>query len=454
MSHHTHSSSFSKTQAPKIVIIGAGLAGLTAAYRLHQRGQDVELYEARNRVGGRVLSINLSGQVEELGGKNFNDGGEALNIHRLINELGLEVTKSRVSLALAYFNGEKLIAADLLENHKFDPETLRHQIDQLSQNACNMKDVLDGILDKDESLYQVISTRMATYEGGSIEKLAPIYTETLYHMLMGGMCAVHQENFVSVETIQGGNSLLPEALAKLLGKRVHLNNPLKSVSKNSSDQFVLNFEDKEVIADTLVLAIPCSVYENISFDDVIPFDRLQSIQNVKYGQNAKILVPCSIKPQFRTGLIGNKVVSFFDGEKGAITIYYAGHSSHFSSNTISAAYQLARPMIEEGYQEACPNFVNPIHAKDEAFIKYSSPTGYSWPNDPYVKGSYSYIACGQQEILTSITQRKDERFKSLFAPIGQLYFAGEHTSILVDVPGTMEAACESGERVARTILND
>jgi len=57
---------------------------------------------------------------------------------------------------------------------------------------------------------------------------------------LGGMCSVHQENFVDVETIQGGNSLLPEALAKALGKRVHLNKPLRSGSKNSSDQFILN----------------------------------------------------------------------------------------------------------------------------------------------------------------------------------------------------------------------
>lgn len=46
-----------------------------------------------------------------------------------------------------------------------------------------------------------------------------------------------------------------------------------------------------------------------------------------------------------------------------------------------------------------------------------------------------------------------ETFKALFAPIqGRLYFAGEHSSILLEVPGTMEAACESGERIARVIL--
>jgi len=209
-----------------------------------------------------------------------------------------------------------------------------------------------------------------------------------------------------------------------------------------------------VIADTLILAIPCSVYENINFHGIIPSDRLQLIQNIEYGQNAKILVPCSIKSQYRMGVIGNNVVSFFDGEKGAMTIYYAGHSSYFSSDTILEAYQLARPMIELGYQKACPDFIEPVYAKDVAFAKYLGPTGYSWPSDPSAKGSYSYIGCSQQEILTSTTQYKAETFKSLFAPIEQLCFAGEPPSILMDVPGTIQAACESGERIGRTILND
>jgi hypothetical protein len=52
----------------------------------------------------------------------------------------------------------------------------------------------------------------------------------------------------------------------------------------------------------------------------------------------------------------------------------------------------------------------------------------------------------------SITEEKEEKFKTAFVPIQNLYFAGEHTSISLEVPGTMEAACESGERIARAIL--
>ena len=45
-------------------------------------------------------------------------------------------------------------------------------------------------------------------------------------------------------------------------------------------------------------------------------------------------------------------------------------------------------------------------ARDESFVQYNGPVGYSWPNDPYVKGSYSYIAPGQETILTATSESK------------------------------------------------
>ncbi len=71
-----------------VAIIGAGLAGLTAAYRMQKNGVNVEVYEARKRVGGRVLTAlvkNSSGKysIAELGGQNITDGGAAANIINL-----------------------------------------------------------------------------------------------------------------------------------------------------------------------------------------------------------------------------------------------------------------------------------------------------------------------------------------------------------------------------------
>lgn len=209
-------------------------------------------------------------------------------------------------------------------------------------------------------------------------------------------------------------------------------------------------------ADIVVLAIPCSVYEKIFFEEnVIALDRLEAIKSVQYGMNAKILVPFSTIPLKRTeAVINDHIISFFDVTRNILTLYYTGETSRFSNHTILNAYSQERPMIELGFGDACSSFVPPVFAEDRAFAAYNFPVGYSWPNDPYAKGSYSYISPGQETLLTTLGEEQGEKFKALFAPIEQkLYFAGEHATILMEVPGTMEAACESGERVARQILN-
>lgn len=440
----------------KVVVIGGGIAGLTAAYRLHQEGVDVELYEARGRIGGRIFTAQVNGHMAELGGQNITDGGEAPNLNRLIDEFGLQCVSSRVYLKHSYFNGVDLIPiSELLNNKKIDPESLKKDLQQVAASSSNMKEILESILAPQDPLYKVLAVRLAAYEGGNVEKLSPLYVETLFHILMGGICSVHQDPHVDLISIEGGNALLPQKLGEELRDSLHLNMPLAKVSKGKRSTFQLTFQNgTEVEADQLVLAIPCSVYEQIAFEEgIIPPEKLEAIHNVQYGTNAKILLPFTTPPSATTGLINDELVAFFNPAQQMLTIYYTGTASSFSPNTIGDAYSLAYPMIKRGFDN-CPSFTTPLYAKDEPSLSYEGAVGYSWPNDPYAKGTYSYIASGQESLLTATTEENGETFKTLFAPIqARLYFAGEHASILFDVPGTMEAACESGERVARAILH-
>jgi len=453
---------FAENKSPKVIVIGAGIAGLTTAYRLQQKGMDVDVYEARNRVGGRIFTVTVGGNIAELGAQNITDGGDAENINQLINEFGLELTGKQMNLNSSYFNGERLFTErQLLGDKQLDPQMLRNQLDELISKSHNMKEILDGIVKENDSLYKFLAVKLAAYEGATVEKLSPHYTETLFHMFLGGLCAVHQgtgeeENYIYSASIKGGNALLPEKISKILDTRLHLNMPLTQVAKDIDNSFILTFLDgQKVKADILVLAMPCSVYDNIIFEkDIIALERLEAIKRVQYGTNAKILVPFSKTPSKKPVFINDRIVSFFDAAHSILTLYYTGESSLFSNNTILNTYGQARPMIEMGFEDACPPFITPVFAEDRAFAVYDGPVGYSWPNDPYAKGSYSYISPGQEILLTTMSEEKGETVKTLFAPIDQkLYFAGEHTSILIEVPGTLEAACESGERVARMILN-
>jgi monoamine oxidase len=82
------------------VVIGAGLAGLTAAYRIEKlTGEAVSIYEVRSRAGGRVDTLYLEdGSFEELGGKFLTDGANPIYITELIRELGLKTTSYPIDL--------------------------------------------------------------------------------------------------------------------------------------------------------------------------------------------------------------------------------------------------------------------------------------------------------------------------------------------------------------------
>src|SRR5690349_13444828 len=104
----------------KVVVIGAGLAGLTAAYRLFQHGyKNVEIYEARGRVGGRVFSVHLTGprgdSIVELGGQNIPDGGEAPTLKALAHEMGLSLLEDEIELTQAFYDAETKTIVDLLK---------------------------------------------------------------------------------------------------------------------------------------------------------------------------------------------------------------------------------------------------------------------------------------------------------------------------------------------------
>ena len=178
---------------PKVVVIGAGLAGLTSAYRLQQKGFDVEVYEARNRVGGRLFTVNLNGAPAELGGQNITDGGAPESTLALIEELGLAVSGGefvfdRVHLQTRENGQEKShdIPA-LLKEKNFDPEELKERLIGLAAGSSNMREILDQLFEKSDPVYTALAVRLQAWEGGAPERLSTTCIGTLYQQMLGGI---------------------------------------------------------------------------------------------------------------------------------------------------------------------------------------------------------------------------------------------------------------------------
>src|SRR5579871_3788987 len=134
-----------KPPKEKIAVVGAGLAGLTAAYRLQQKNLDVEVFEARPRVGGRVHTVwlkNVTGSYEpaELGGYNINDGGDAVHFLQLVKEFQLPITQSTLEVGGQYYDGyqfhsRRQVFAQLRARDK----NIFEKIDALAKTCSNMQ---------------------------------------------------------------------------------------------------------------------------------------------------------------------------------------------------------------------------------------------------------------------------------------------------------------------------
>src|SRR5262245_5059554 len=118
----------------KIIVVGAGLAGLTAAYRLYTHGADGHVYEARGRVGDRVFSVLINGNVVKLGGENIADGRHSENCLQLINEFGLDIIKYTKIFNHAVYQKNKIYPLkELVKQKNYDFDALREKINTLQK---------------------------------------------------------------------------------------------------------------------------------------------------------------------------------------------------------------------------------------------------------------------------------------------------------------------------------
>lgn len=447
------------TDNPKVVVIGAGFAGLTAAYRLQQKGMHVEVYEARHRVGGRVFSVNLLGEIAELGAQNIRDGGDAENLLALVDELQLETDGKKIPFRFPYANAQGIYDFQtLIRERRFNKETFYQELREKAKDACNMEEILLALFKPDDLLYKACTAILTAYEGACPAKLSSQCVGTLYHILLGGLCSVHPNTDAGeIErlVIRGGNGLLAERLAQALSPNVHLNEQLMEIRKNGDGVYWLTFKSgKQVAADRLILTLPCPVYRDLSIDEaVIPKERLEKIRALPSGVTSKLLVPVLPAGDGEGGGCLSEHVNLFNLMGGGVlTLYYFNTHASFAPETIGQNLQETLPLIEKLHVRR--NTDQPQMAQDASFAYYAGAVGHSWPNDPFARGSYSYIPAGQEEAYCSVIEIENERVKSLFAPIDRtLFFAGEHTCVHLEICGTMEAAVESGERTARLLLN-
>jgi monoamine oxidase len=457
-------------EAPRVVIVGAGVAGLVCAYRLQQNGIPARVIEASTRVGGRMFSLRNffpDSQVAELGGELIDS--EHTHLRDLAKELGLTLTD------LAYDDGPNghdyffdgvpvRTDADFVDMFrevfsKIDadvkPMRVRGEIDYNTPHATEMDKLsIDEWFAKRNVTGLIRKVLEAAYRGENGLEIGEQSALNLLTM-MGEQPYGEIHLFGRSDEryhIAEGNDSVPTRLAQKLECEVEFGTWLEAISMNGRGYTLAAKRDGQVAnidADIVVLAIPFTTLRNVDTKKIdLPEEKRRAINELGYGTNAKLMAGLSRRVWTQT-TVDNDARS--DARYTAYT---------FSDLPFQCCWETSRGQL--GTHAILTNFVGGRYGADfsqgtlaeraSAFIAdvdkifpgsqaafTNQAVRQHWPSSPFVRGSYTCFKPGQ------VCAFED----TIKAAVGQIYFAGEHTS---QASGFMEGGIESGERVAKEIL--
>src|SRR5262245_31156118 len=396
----------------RVVVIGAGFAGLAAADALRAAGAEVTVLEARDRVGGRVWSVPFGeGAVVERGAEFILPGYDTMNA--LAARFGI----SPVLKGTPY--GRRVPIGDETVSHA----DLEEAFDRLAGGgAADGASAADAIaaLDLDPPLSKLIRTRVAISNGHPVDDLAASVLDE------GASTIGDFDN----HTLEGGNMRLAEALAAELGEAVHLSSPVRRVQWSQGAVKVAT-DDAEVETEAVVVAIPTAPLAEIEFDPPLEGATADALRAVTYGQNSKLFLRMrsAAQPSAIMSVAGHFWTYTQLGSDGEPAPFVTGYTG-----TMSAIDAL-------GGQDGVERWVAALVAlREDLDLEPEGAMLSSWDDDPWVRGSYSARSL-------SSPLRDDDLVK----PIGPLYFAGEHTA--GEWHGLMEGALRSGRRAAEQVLS-
>jgi monoamine oxidase len=395
----------------RVVVIGAGFAGLAAADALRTGGAEVTVLEARERVGGRVWSVPFGeGAVVERGAEFILPGYQEMEA--LAARFGIPLVLKGTPYGRRLPVGEEAVSQTALED-AFDRIAKGPPADVVSA-----ADAIDA-LGLDPALSRVIKTRVAISNGHPADDLEATVLDE------GASTFGDFDN----HTLEGGNMRLAEALAAELGAAVRLSSTVRRVRWSEGGVSVATDRD-EIEADVVVVAIPTAPLAEIAFDPPLEGATAEALRAVTYGQNSKLFLRLrspappsaimSVAGHFWTYTQlapGGEPAPFVTGYTGTSAAIEALNGSNGVERWVAALVAL----------------------RTDLDLDPESAMLSSWHDDPWVRGSYSARSL-------SSPLRDDD----LVEPIGPLFFAGEHTA--GEWHGLMEGALRSGRRAAEQVL--
>ncbi|WP_018974032.1 flavin monoamine oxidase family protein [Rudaea cellulosilytica] len=445
-----------------VLIVGAGIAGLVCAHRLRAQGVRVRVHEARERVGGRMLSLRgffADRQICELGGELI-DSGHA-RIRDLAAELKLELDDLADDPTAAFgdgwfCDGKRYGEADLLR--EFAPLSKIIARDAQSLPDAPITYAAPGGA---ETLDKLTLTRYLDRIGASgwLRKLI----EVAYTTEMGLDCeeqsALNLIDLIGTKSdkfqiygesderfhVRGGNDLVVQRLGEKLADAITTGSVLEALRQRADGAYVATFRrgsaSSEIVARRMVLALPFTTLRRVRNDLELPQPKRDAIARLRYGSNAKLMIGFSERVWATRHRMSGSTYSDLplqttwetsrlqNGAAGILTNFTGGRQGlELGADSPKAQADRAVRQLETLW----PALASAREGQREARMH--------WPSQEFTLGSYACYGPGEWTTLRGAPGES----------VGNLHFAGEHCAF--DNQGFMEGGVETGEWAARAIL--
>ncbi len=457
----------------EIVILGAGAAGLAAAYTLKKNKVPFRVFEAAPRVGGRLYTLqNFAGKMfAEMGGEFFEESHR--HIFQLCKELSLETQEIKTSLAdapLYLIQGKYFTHAEYRKKIK----PLLHQLAQHQSELFSGREVLltvDNMAQYEKAFYydsqnvqdfvrslnlktepwalEVFFTQVRSRYGVEPGNLSMLYFLSTYTRDP----RLNPDSTLSRYRLAQGN----EALVRTLYERVagvipdhavKVSSPLISLRESVSG-FELGFriEGREQVYQCrhIICTLPFSILREVEGFSRLNFSALKKelIQSQVYAEQAKAVIEG--KDRFWKRKTSSRPLynGHLSGDFTSQELYDGGLGQAGIGTLVSCLRTDHSSLTDEG--RIIPEALKDLEKIDEDFARSSAGNAMSfinWGLRSYQKGSRSSFLPGQYHRYGGVAAKVEYG--------GQFAFAGEHTS--VDFPGTMEGAFATGIAAANAFI--
>jgi monoamine oxidase len=447
-----------------VAVVGAGLAGLTAAYRLKQQGVTATVYEAADRIGGRCWTGRgafADGQIYEHGGELIDSNHIA--VKQLAQELGLDLdnllqAEARGAELLGWFAGRPYTFAQMTADLKAIWQQLHGDVSAASYPTLHDSYTPRGFELDHMSIAQWIDAYVPGGHGSPLGKLLDV----AYNIEYGAECSeqsalnmLYLLGYVGPGQfrtfgksneklhVRGGNDQIATRLGDALAGQIVRGAALTSIARTAAGRYTLAFSGaKAVTVDQVVLALPFSILRECDWSKS-GFDsfKTQAIAELGMGTNSKLHLQFSTRFWNALGSNGEtyadtgyqntwEVSRAQPGASGILVDYTGGTiGASFGSGTSQSRAQRFLGQLE------------PVLPGATAAWNGTATLDF-WTAYPWTKGSYSYWKVGQYTRFSGAESARS----------GNCHFAGEHTS--QDFQGYLNGAVESGARAAAEILAD